>query len=156
YSSKLAAQYLGALYGGRDMPLPEGSNRRVVYSSPGGLTAILRRNWGLEAILRDPEPSRSDPKSAKPRSDHRHHAIDAIVIALSTAAAAKALSDAAERNSARGRASFKGVEALWNDFVPSIRPHIEQLVVSHRAEHKLSGQFHDETLYSQPYQENGK
>jgi len=66
------------------------------------------------------------------------------------------LSDAASRNAANGRESFKGPEAPWNDFVPSIRPHIEQLVVSHRPEHKLSGQLHDETLYGPPHEANGK
>jgi CRISPR-associated endonuclease Csn1 len=156
YSSKLAAQYLGALFGGRDAPAPNGANRRAVYASPGGLTAVLRRNWGLEAILSEPEPSRNDQKLPKSRSDHRHHAIDAIVIALSTSAALKALSEAASRNAACGRESFKSVEGPWNDFVSSIRPHIQDLVVSRRAEHKLSGQLHDETLYGRPAMENGK
>lgn len=156
YSSKLAAEYLGVLYGGRDVRLSDGSSRRAIHASPGGLTAMLRRNWGLEAILREPEAAKDEPKAGKPRTDHRHHAIDAIVIALSTPSAVKALSDAAERNSARGRESFKGVEAPWSNFVPAIRPHIEQLVVSHRPEHKLSGPLHDETLYGKPSIKGGK
>lgn len=156
YSSKLAAEYLGALFGGRDVATASGTNRRVIHASPGGLTAILRRNWGLEAILREAEPSTNNERAGKPRSDHRHHAIDAIVIALSTPAALQSLSDAAERNAARGRESFKGVMSPWKDFVDSIRPHIEELVVSHRPERKLSGQLHDETLYGCPSEENGK
>jgi CRISPR-associated endonuclease Csn1 len=156
YASKLAAEYLGALYGGRDVPNGEGTNRRVIYASPGGLTADLRRNWGLEEILREPDPAANEARLPKARGDHRHHAVDAIVIALSTPAALKALSDAAERNAKRGRTSFKGAETPWKDFVPSIRPHIENLIVSHRPEHKLSGQLHDQTLYGTPYEENGK
>ncbi|MBI3668225.1 MAG: type II CRISPR RNA-guided endonuclease Cas9 [Acidobacteria bacterium] len=156
FASKLAAQYVGLLFGGRDVAHDDGTSRRAVFPSPGGLTAILRRNWGLETILREAEPAASEQKQAKPRSDHRHHAIDAIVIALSTPATVKALSDAAERNAARGRSSFKGVEAPWDGFVESVRPHIESLVISHRPEHKLSGQLHDETFYSPPRQENGK
>lgn len=156
YTSKLAAEYLGALYGGRDVRLADGSSRRAIHASPGGLTAILRRNWGLEAILREPETAKDDPKAGKPRTDHRHHAIDAIVIALTTPGALKALSDAAERNSAQGRESFRGVEAPWNNFVSAIRPHIEQLVVSHRPEHKLSGPLHDETLYGKPSVKGGR
>jgi CRISPR-associated endonuclease Csn1 len=156
YASKLAAEYIGVLFGGRDLAQPEGAARRVVYTSPGGLTAILRRNWGLEEILREPEPAKTSDQKAKPRGDHRHHAIDAIVIALTTAGAVKALSDAVDRNQQRGRTSFKGTEGPWPDFVDSIRPHIESLIVSHRPEHKLQGQLHDETLYSDPYEQSGK
>jgi CRISPR-associated endonuclease Csn1 len=156
YSSKLAAQYLGVLYGGRDLARPNGTSVRKIYASPGGLTAILRRNWGLEEILREPEAAASEEKRRKPRSDHRHHAIDAIVIALTSAAAVKALSDAVERNAKRGRSSFKGLQGPWPDFVDSVRPHIDSLIVSHRPERKLTGQLHDETLYSPPYEKNGK
>jgi len=156
YASKLSAKYLGLLYGGRDVPRGDGPARQVIFASPGKLTADLRRNWGLEAILREPEPAETSEKTAKPRGDHHHHAIDALVIALSSPAAVKALSDAAERNARRGRTSFKGTEAPWPDFVESIRPHIESLVVSHRPEHKLSGQLHDETLYSEPYESGNK
>jgi CRISPR-associated endonuclease Csn1 len=156
YASKLAARYLGALYGGRDVTQPDGSNRRAILASPGGLTAILRRHWQLEAILREAEPAASEEKAKKRRSDHRHHAIDALVIALSSLAAVKALADAAERNAGRGRTSFRGLEAPWPDFVSSVRPHIENLIVSHRPEHKLTGQLHDETLYSPSYEADGK
>lgn len=156
YSSKLAGQYLCALYGGRDLADAAVGERRKIYSTSGGLTAILRRNWGLEAILREPEPAASAEKETKPRGDHRHHAIDAIVIALTTAGAVKALSDTAEGNAQRGRTSFKGLKTPWPDFVDSIRPHIETLVVSHRPEHKLAGQLHDETLYGAPYEKAGK
>jgi CRISPR-associated endonuclease Csn1 len=156
YSSKLAAEYLGCLYGGRDLARPDGSARRVIHASAGKLTADLRRNWGLEAILREPEPAASEEKKAKPRSDHRHHAIDAMVIALTSPAAVKMLADAAERNLQRGRASLKGTKVPWNDFVESIRPHIESLVVSHRPEHKLTGQLHDETLYGHPHEREKK
>ena len=60
FSSKLDAQYLGALYGGRDVPTSAGAARRAIYASPGALTAILRRNWGLDASLREPDPARND------------------------------------------------------------------------------------------------
>lgn len=151
YASKLAAQYLAALYGGRDVADAAAGEKRKICATPGGLTAILRRNWQLEAILREPEPAATEEKAPKPRGDHRHHAIDAIVIALTTPAAVQALAESAESNAARGRVSFKGLKAPWPDFVESIRPHIEQMVVSHRPEHKLTGQLHDETLYGEPY-----
>ncbi len=156
YTSKLAGRYLGLLYGGRDERQTDDSNSQRVFTSPGALTAELRRNWGLEAILREAEAAASEEKRAKPRGDHRHHAIDAIVVALTSPAALKAASEAAERNAQRGRTSIKGLEAPWPDFVESIRPHIESLIVSHRPEHKLSGPLHKDTLYGNPHERNGK
>jgi CRISPR-associated endonuclease Csn1 len=156
YASKLAARYLGRLFGGRDELLPDGTTRQRIFTSPGGLTAELRRNWGLESILGEADPASSEPAEGKARSDHRHHAIDAIAIALTSPRAIKAASDAAARNARRGRVSLKGIEAPWPDFVESIRPHIESLVVSHRPEHKLTGQLHDETIYSPPIAREGK
>lgn len=156
YASKLAAQYLAVLYGGRDVADAAGGEKRKIYATPGGLTAILRRHWELESLLREPEPAATAEQAPKARGDHRHHAVDAIVIALTSPAAVKALADAASRNAGRGRASFKGLEAPWPNFVESVRPHIESLVVSHRPEHKLSGPLHDETIYSPPYEADGR
>ncbi len=48
------------------------------------------------------------------------------------------------------------IEQPWKGFVPSIRPHIEQMLVSHRPEHKLSGELHDETNYGRPYEKDKK
>ena len=84
YVSKLAARYVGMLYGGRDIPQPDGTAKRVVFASTGMLTASLRRTWGLEAILREPEPAETSRKPGKQRTDNRHHAIDAVVIALTS------------------------------------------------------------------------
>ena len=82
YASKLACELLGTLFGGRDMATETGS-RQVVFASSGMVTATLRKAWGLEAILRESAPSGNGQNRGKPRTDHRHHAIDAITIALS-------------------------------------------------------------------------
>jgi hypothetical protein len=56
----------------------------------------------------------------------------------------------------RDARSWRSIPSPWKDFVASIRPHIEQMVVSHRPEHKMSGELHDETNYGRPYKENKK
>ena len=48
------------------------------------------------------------------------------------------------------------IQSPWKDFVDSIRPHIEQMLVSHRPEHRLTGALHDETNYGRPRKEGGK
>lgn len=53
----------------------------------GQVTAQLRTAWGLDAILNPETPWR------KNRADHRHHAIDASAVALTTPAIIKRLSN---------------------------------------------------------------
>lgn len=157
YSSKLACQLIGTLYGGRDMQTEAGM-RQMVFASSGMVTAALRRGWGLEAILREPSPSANGLNMGKPRTDHRHHAIDAITIALSRPSLIAALSRANAQDPywpSSGRSAPK-LQVPWKDFGSSIRPHIEQLLISHRPEHRLTGALHDETNYGRPRQENGK
>lgn len=157
YASRLASELLGTLYGGRDIQTETGS-RQVIFASSGMITATLRRGWGLEAILREAAPSTNGLNKGKPRTDHRHHAIDAIVIALSRPALIAALSRANAQDPywpQNGRTAPK-IVAPWKDFVGSARPHIEQMLVSHRPEHRLTGQLHDETNYGRPRKEGGK
>ncbi|HXG35132.1 MAG TPA: type II CRISPR RNA-guided endonuclease Cas9 [Bryobacteraceae bacterium] len=154
YVSKLAARYLEQLYGGRDEEVPwEDQNRRAVYASSGAVTATLRRAWGLEAILREAGPSSNGHNPGKPRGDHRHHAVDAMVVALTSQAAIQQLSAAA---AGRERLSGRTLQAPWPDFVNSVRPLIEDLKVSHRPARTLRGELHDETNYSPEKSWKGK
>jgi CRISPR-associated endonuclease Csn1 len=158
YASKLACELVGSLYGGRDVAAADGKSRQVVFASSGMVTATLRRGWGLEGILREIAPAADADKKGKPRTDHRHHAIDAITIALSRPKLIAALSRANERDPywpKTGR-RFPRIDAPWKDFVDSIRPQIEQMLVSHRPEHRLTGAMHDETNYGRPRKEGGK
>jgi CRISPR-associated endonuclease Csn1 len=151
YTSKLAARYLGFLYGGRDQRMPDGRTKRRVFASSGMLTASLRRAWQLESILREADPPETSRKPGKPRSDHRHHAIDAITIALtSNAVVQRASAVAASANYAAAERTVLNVPQPWIDFVPSIRPLIERMIVSHRPSHKLLGPLHEDTNYSAP------
>ena len=144
YSSKIAQKYLGLLFGGRDV-LEGEKNRRVIQATQGQVTATLRRAWNLESILGSGD--------GKGRDDHRHHAIDAIVTGLTEYGWVKQLGDLAARNLGQyGRASFRGLQAPWPEFVPSIRAVIEPMRVSHRPEHKLNGQLHQETNYGPAYE----
>jgi len=153
YTSKAAAKLLATLYGGLIRETSAG-NEQAVFATSGAITATLRSTWGLEEILRELVPPQPGDDRGKPRTDHRHHAIDAIAIAATRQSVIQAMArDSALAIDPRTRPK---VLQPWKDFVPSIRPHIEQLLVSHRPEHKLSGELHDETNYGRPYQENKK
>lgn len=93
YAARQVMAYLAdALFGGKGLPEraigPDSSERRI-FNSDGLWTSRLRREWRL---FFDPHDARSHGLAAdeehrrkeKNRGDHRHHAIDAIVIALCT------------------------------------------------------------------------
>jgi CRISPR-associated endonuclease Csn1 len=145
YASSLAAGYLGLLYGG----LTDAGGDRRIQASSGQTTAYFRSLWKLNSVL-DDGPSTHGGRAAKSRFDHRHHAVDAVVIGLTDAAMVKRLSDAAQRAPFTGRKHFASLEAPWPNFVDSVRQEIDRVVVSHRASKKVSGALHEETIYSRP------
>jgi CRISPR-associated endonuclease Csn1 len=142
YASKLTAQYLGLLYGG-DV---DAHDRRRVSASSGGLTKYLRDAWNLNSILND-GATNNGGRFLKSRDDHRHHAVDAIVIGLTNQGVVEELSRAAARGFLYGKpiGSLKG---LWPDFVPTIRAEIERISASHRVSKKVSGAQHKDSFYS--------
>ena len=158
YTTRLAVDLLSTLYGGRDIPRGDGTNRRVIHATTGMVTATLRRSWGVEAILREAVPSYNGESKGKPRTDHRHHASgrnrDCANQSVYGAADERCRFKAPSWQSARR--SFQSMESPWPNFVDSIRPHVTAMLVSHRPEHKMSGAFHDETNYGRPHLEGKK
>jgi CRISPR-associated endonuclease Csn1 len=156
HTSVLAGRLLETLYGGRDIAEATGT-RQVIFASSGKVTATLRRSWGLEGILQEMVPAAPGESRGKPRVDHRHHAIDAITIALTSQGVIQDMARTASLEPwQEGSRSWRKIVAPWKNFVDSIRPHIEQMIVSHRPEHKMSGELHKGTNYSRPYNHNGK
>jgi CRISPR-associated endonuclease Csn1 len=108
--------------------------------------------------LREAVPSAGGQNRGKARTDHRHHAIDAVTIALIRPKMIAALSRNNVENpfsSRDGRTAPKFLSP-WKDFADSIRPHFDQMLVSHRPEHRLTGALHDETNYGRPRKEGDK
>ena len=67
YAARQVVQWLNSiLYG------DEEDGHRRVFTTKGKYTSILRKDWQLQ-----------DSDGPKERGDHRHHAVDALVIALS-------------------------------------------------------------------------
>jgi CRISPR-associated endonuclease Csn1 len=117
----------------------------TVQAVSGRVTAQLRKLWCLNHILGD--------TGGKNRADHRHHAIDALVVACTHGGYTSKLSDyfEAEDEYERGRRAKPTFEAErpW----PTIRQDAEALRdrgdihVSHRVRKKVSGPLHLETTY---------
>lgn len=147
YASRLAGHYLALLYGG----LNDADGNKRIFTSKGQLTATLRNVWNLNKILGD--------GGEKYRGDHRHHAIDAIVIALTDSKRVKMLSEAAaagELNSAKLYARHfdrAKLQEPWQNFYEDVVTTIEGIIVSHRVNKKINGALHQETFYGKPYVE---
>lgn len=137
YAARLAARYAGLLYGG----VVDAGGIRRVRSCAGGVTALLRRKWDLDRILND--------QPVKSRDDHRHHAVDAVVIALATPAKVKAIADAAGSAEQRYQRKWPFPEP-WVGFREQVAGKIAQTNVSYRPKKSVAGKLHEETLYGRP------
>ncbi len=107
----------------------------------GQATAALRRSWGLNSILAD------DSDMEKNRADHRHHAVDALVVALTNRKLFYSIANlSAESREILGKRRFP-LPPPWPGFDAEVRERIEKIVVSHQPLRKISGAFHEETAY---------
>ncbi len=105
----------------------------------GQHTAELRHHWGLNTVLRQ------DDADLKNRDDHRHHAVDAIVIALTDRSRLQQLA----RIHREGGTQTTG-EILpdpWENFRAHVEDAVNSINVSHRARRKVSGCLHEDTIY---------
>lgn len=136
YASKLATQYLGLLYGG--IVDSEGSQR--VRVSSGQVTAILRKNWKLNKLL--------SQENTKTRLDHRHHAIDALVIALTNESAIKLINKSASRGEFKYENRFSKIEIIWPDLLQQTQKHLNKMLISFYISPKINALLHEETILS--------
>ena len=110
----------------------------------GQLTADLRHMWGLGRVLRD------DGLDLKNREDHRHHAVDALVVALTDRKRLQAL--------ARVRGTDEQLPVPFSNFRDAVEEAVAGIKVSHRSVRDLSGALHEETIYgptSKPHRRQG-
>lgn len=147
YASRLALRYLSLLYGGTaDGVDPEGKRRIMVVT---GQTTAHVRNWlQLGSILND--------GGEKTRDDHRHHAVDAIAIALTSQRTVQILSIASRNQLFRNGRLYGDPEPPWPTFLDDVRETISRLVVSPRVERRVRGPLHAETFYSPRTEEGAK
>lgn len=109
YISREAKEYLGKIC----------ANVQV---SPGQATANLRQKWGLNNIL-NPEDG------SKTRDDHRHHAVDALVMACTKVSFIQELSRWNRYNRIH---ELKDFPMPWESFREEAEKSIESILVSHK------------------------
>lgn len=144
YAARLAVAFLKRLW-------PDVGPEAPVRVEPvtGRVTAQLRRLWELNNILSD--------SGEKTRADHRHHAIDALVVACAHPGVTKALSDYWQRKD-DPTAQRPHLSQPWSE----IRADAERLKndgairISHRVRKKISGPLHAEMPFGDTGEEEVK
>lgn len=136
--AKVAKQYLTAV-----------THPYKIHVLPGKLTAMIRGKWGLNSLL--PDHNFSD---AKNRKDHRHHAIDAMVAALTDRSLLHRMSSAFD--SERGRIE---IPLPWPNLRDDLDIKLRAMTVSHKPNHGIGAQLHEDTAYgsvTNPITEGGR
>lgn len=127
YLAKVAREYLSVI-------CPK------INVSPGNLTALIRGKLGLNHIL--------GVSGEKNRDDHRHHAVDAAVIAITEPAFLQKMARAAELAVREGRTRLLDqFEPPWPEFHADVAKAIARVVVSHKPDHGVEGALHNDTAY---------
>ncbi|MCH7762825.1 MAG: type II CRISPR RNA-guided endonuclease Cas9, partial [Candidatus Marinimicrobia bacterium] len=108
-----------------------------VRTVPGMATAKLRRFWGLNTIL-------SKDVDIKNREDHRHHAVDALVVANTERKYIQHLSTFHHYKRTPQKEHFP---LPWDSFRDDAEKAVNHILVSHKVRNKLSGALHKESFY---------
>lgn len=118
-----------------------------VWVTPGRLTADLRWALGLDSVL--PGHNQEDSGTpAKNRLDHRHHAVDALVVALTDRRLLQqAATLAARREEEHHFRLLPNLDAPWTSFRDDVFACVEKIVVSHKPDHGVQGALHNDTAY---------
>ncbi len=153
YASRQVANWLkDVLYDG------ERDGVRRVFTTKGVYTSIIRKDWQLFLNGSD------EPKFQKDRSDHRHHALDALAVAFcGPEMIQKVACVAQKREMAKSEGNYLGkripFDPPWGDhdsFRQQVMAEVDKLIVAHRPEsRKITGALHNDTQYG-PVVEDGK
>lgn len=144
-----AARYLALLYGGETV-----AGERKILKPTGQVTAYLRDVLGLNGIVpsihRDScgGDAKQHPPHVKSRDDHRHHAVDAVAVALCNQRWIQILSEANRGAAAARRRRFAPVPPPWVGFREELREVLQSMNISFRPDHRVTGALHKETFYT--------
>ncbi len=118
-----------------------------VWVTPGRLTSDLRWTWGLDSILSG-HNTEENIAAKKNRNDHRHHAIDAIVVGLTDRYLLQDVASAAGQAEVQFNKNYLAkFPEPWSNFRETVRSSIDRIVVSHKPDHGVQGALHNDTAY---------
>lgn len=107
----------------------------------GIMTGWLRHMWGLDSLI-------GQDRSAKDRTDHRHHTIDAIVTACIDRRLYNTLVKLAkelEKKSSQTNMRDIHIDPPWQNLREDLDASLQKMIVAHTPHRKLTGGLHEET-----------
>jgi CRISPR-associated endonuclease Csn1 len=125
----------------------------------GQYTAELRHQLGLDGVLSELPDSaawheqNNLRQGEKNRADHRHHALDAIVLAITNRSRLQQLSRICKEGGTR--TTGEKLRDPWPNFRQTVVDRIKAVRVSHRVRRKVGGKLHEETNYGPVRDERG-
>lgn len=117
YISRLAQDYMREL--GCDVNVTKGF-----------VVSQIRHQWGFNSLIGETDK--------KERTDHRHHAIDAVVIASTSRSLYQQAVNQIERNKLK-------IPQPYDNILQELNEKLKHMIVSHTPQRKLSGALHEET-----------
>jgi len=145
--ARLAKQYLGAV-----------TNPYDIWVVPGRLTSMIRGKWGLNSLLPDHNYAGVQDKAdeflaatddmefsgVKNRADHRHHAIDGLVAALTDRSLLWKMANTYDEE----REKIE-IPTPWDKekLREDLKSALDRMVVSHKPDHGVQGKLHEDTAY---------
>jgi len=113
-----------------------------VWSIPGRLTSLVRHALGLT-----PQAVLGKGGTRKERDDQRHHAIDAVAVALTDRSLLQRMTLAVKRAEERGERLMVAFDPPWPGFVDEVRRPLDQVVVSYKPDIGWQAALHNDTAY---------
>ena len=131
----------------------------IVAARPGPLTDRLRRAWGIQSLKKTPDGERRD--------DDRHHALDAMIVALTSQSLLQRLTKLFQEAETRGLptnwhgighlaqlfrdtgelpADFVALEQPWPGFRAEVAEALRNVTVSRAERHRARGEAHAATI----------
>jgi len=143
--ARVAKQYLCAI-----------TDPYQIWVVPGRLTSMIRGKWGLNALLPDHNYAGVQDKAedflaatddmefsgVKNRADHRHHAIDALVAALTDRSLLWKMANTYDEERERVI-----IDPPWDGLRDDLKGVLDCIVVSHKPDHGVQGKLHEDTAY---------
>lgn len=134
-----------------------------VEAGRGQLSATLRRLWGVQDLIpmsaREIEEAKkrrnleAPGKSKKGRDDHRHHAVDALVVACTDRSLFQKLTRYHQSRTNKPKEAKIQLETPWPDFRNGVAAAVERIHVVYAPKRRVGGAIHEATARTPPSRE---
>jgi CRISPR-associated endonuclease Csn1 len=145
YATRLVLDLLARLYPESDRftGIPrkpeEARRKRRLFARPGPLTDRLRRAWGLQGLKKGEDGKRI--------ADDRHHALDALIVAVTSEGRLNQLTRLVqERENAGLPRDFGFVDPPWPGFRDEAQAMLDTVFVSRAERRRARGEGHAQTV----------